>query len=177
MTAADRPQRSLSRRAGSLSRLTDELELLYWLFLGDELRKLRERRGWTLLDLRSRVCGEVSEQTLGCYELALRRFYVVRLVDLCVAMDESPPDLLSRVHARLTAEGTGGVRVRLLPLAEARDRQLAPAARWAGAGLRQGSPPAVVRLGPAALRLLAERCGLLPAGFVARLQTLSALGD
>ncbi|ATY17032.1 XRE family transcriptional regulator (plasmid) [Amycolatopsis sp. AA4] len=174
MTPAKRPPlRRPSRVPDSVLRLTDVPELLYWLFLGDELRKRRESRGWTCSDLRARLRCEVSVQTLGCYELALRRFYVMRLVELCVAMDESPEKLLARVHDRITSAGQGGVQIRLSLLAAARDPALAPAARWAHANLRQASASPAMQFGPAVQRVLAGRCALTPAEFAARLRTLN----
>src|SRR5256714_9428176 len=73
---------------------------LYQRVLGEELRKLRRRRGWTRKELNQHLQSDISLQTLATYELGTRQCSVVRLVELCMAMDERPQDLPGRVHGR-----------------------------------------------------------------------------
>ncbi|HEU5110532.1 MAG TPA: helix-turn-helix transcriptional regulator, partial [Micromonosporaceae bacterium] len=66
----------------------------YQRVLGDELRLLRKRRGWTRKDLNDRLRRDISLQTLATYELGTRQISVIRLVEICHALDELPHDLL-----------------------------------------------------------------------------------
>ena len=109
----------------------------YQRVLGDELRKLRRGRGWTRKELNAHLQSEISLQTLATYELGTRQCSVVRLVELCVAMDELPQDLLAKVHSRVFTEEPGRVRVDLRRVVEEAGPELTPLRRWAEGRLRQ----------------------------------------
>ncbi|MFD2470718.1 helix-turn-helix transcriptional regulator [Amycolatopsis silviterrae] len=124
----------------------------YQRVLGDELRKLRRGRGWTRKELNAHLQSEISLQTLATYELGTRQCSVVRLVELCVAMDELPQDLLAKVHSRVFTEEPGRVRVDLRRVVEEAGPELTPLRRWAEGRLRQNGialPGAVARPGSA----------------------------
>lgn len=143
--------------------------------LGDELRRARKRRGWTRKDLQGRLQTEISLQTLATYELGTRQCSVVRFVELCVAMEEQPDELLGRAHDRMFATGEQGkVRVDLLSLARDQQPELRPFRRWAHDRLREsGSPGTELYLDLPALERLAELCGLDTVGLIERLRQLS----
>ncbi|ATY14332.1 XRE family transcriptional regulator [Amycolatopsis sp. AA4] len=109
----------------------------YQRVLGDELRKLRRGRGWTRKELNAHLQSEISLQTLATYELGTRQCSVVRLVELCVAMDELPQDLLAKVHSRVFTEEPGRVRVDLRRVVAEAGPELTPLRRWAEGRLRQ----------------------------------------
>lgn len=150
----------------------------YQQVLGEELRELRNRRGWTRKELSERLDSEISQQTLATYELGTRHCSVVRLVELCLAMDEQPPELLARVQRRLFPQQPGGVRVRLQALAELADPEFAPLRRWSQGRLRQAGTAAdetaadVVLLDPHAIHWLAQLCGMDAAELATRLRDL-----
>lgn len=141
--------------------------------LGDELRKLRKRRGWTRRDLNERLQSEISLQTLATYELGTRQCSVVRLVELCLAMDELPQNLLARVHRRVFGDDPGQVRVNLTLVAGDDSPDLGPLRRWARGMLEQTSAREV-QLDQAALERMAELCGVNTQELVARLRGLPA---
>ena len=86
----------------------------YQRVLGDELRRVRKQRGWTRKDLQHRLDNDISLQTLATYELGTRQCSVVRLAELCLAMDVLPHDVLARVHDRVFSdERPGHLRVNL----------------------------------------------------------------
>ncbi|MFC4004793.1 helix-turn-helix transcriptional regulator [Prauserella oleivorans] len=143
--------------------------------LGDELRKLRKRRGWTRRDLNERLQSEISLQTLATYELGTRQCSVVRLVELCLAMDELPHQLLARVHRRVFGDEPGQVRVNLALVAADDSPDLGPLRRWA-AGMLEQTSAREVQLDHAALERMAELCGVDTQELVARLRGLSARG-
>lgn len=143
--------------------------------LGEELRTLRKRRGWTRKELNQRLQTEISLQTLATYELGTRQCSVVRLVELCVAMDETPHALLSRVHRRVFTDEPGQVRVNVAAVIEDNHPELLPLRRWCQDRLsRAGGASADVALDRPALEWLAEVCGMPTTELVSRLRGLGA---
>lgn len=149
---------------------------VYQRVLGDELRKARKQRGWTRKELNERLQTEISLQTLATYELGTRQCTVVRFVELCMALDELPHELMSRVHDRVFA-GTpvGRVHVDLRRVVRDAHPELTPLRRWASGRLAAhvGPEPPVVPLDAAALDRLAELCGVDIVELVGKLRPLS----
>jgi hypothetical protein len=143
--------------------------------LGEELRTLRKRRGWTRKELNERLQSEISLQTLATYELGTRQCSVVRLVELCVAMEETPHALLARVHRRVFTDEPGRVWVNVAAVIEDTHPQLLPLRRWCQDRLsRAGGAPADIQLDRPALEWLAEVCGMPTTELVSRLCGLGA---
>ncbi|MBN6033955.1 helix-turn-helix domain-containing protein [Amycolatopsis sp. 195334CR] len=147
---------------------------IYQRVLGEELRKLRRRRGWTRKELNQHLQSDISLQTLATYELGTRQCSVVRLVELCLAMDELPQDLLARVHRRVFTDEPGRVRLDLRQVVADSQPELLPLRRWAEGRLNHGNSAREIQLDEAAIKQLAALCGLGPADLVGRLRTLSA---
>ncbi|NKQ58598.1 helix-turn-helix domain-containing protein [Amycolatopsis sp. K13G38] len=147
---------------------------VYQRVLGEELRKLRRRRGWTRKELNQHLQSDISLQTLATYELGTRQCSVVRLVELCLAMNELPQDLLGRVHRRVFTDEPGKVRLDLALIVAAKEPELLPLRRWAEDRLRQPGSPREVQLDPPALERMAELCGIPVSELLARLAGMSA---
>ena len=145
---------------------------VYQRILGDELRLLRRRRGWTRKDLQRQLASGISVQTLATYELGSRQCSVVRLAELCLVMDELPQHLIARVHQRVVVDGPGHVRMNLRSLATLVEPHLVPLRRWAEDRLRQPGASEDVQLDLAALCRMAELCDLQSAELVAFLRDL-----
>ncbi|GAA4667565.1 MULTISPECIES: helix-turn-helix domain-containing protein [Amycolatopsis] len=146
---------------------------LYQRVLGEELRKLRRRRGWTRKELNQHLQSDISLQTLATYELGTRQCSVVRLVELCLAMDELPQDLLARVHRRVFTDEPGKVRLDLPRIVADHRPELLPLRRWAEDRLRQQGAPREVQLDRPAVDRMAELCGLSTAELLALLHDLA----
>jgi len=148
----------------------------YQRVLGDELRKLRRSRGWTRKELNQHLQSEISLQTLATYELGTRQCSVVRLVELCVAMDELPQNLIAKVHSRVFVDEPGRVRVDLRRITAEAPPELLPMRRWAEDRLRQagtnGQPE--VSLDLPALERMAELCGMPTTDLISRLRRFSS---
>ncbi|MBM7772384.1 hypothetical protein JOD54_002588 [Actinokineospora baliensis] len=143
----------------------------YQRVLGDEIRRLRKQRGWTRKDLNGRLQSEISLQTLATYELGTRQCSVVRFVEICVALDALPHDLMARVHDRVFADTPlGRVRVDLHAAAADERPQLMPLRRWAAELLAEHDE---VHLDVAALDRLAELCGMDTIELIAHIRGLS----
>ena len=150
----------------------------YQRILGDELRKLRRSRGWTRKELNQHLQSEISLQTLATYELGTRQCSVVRLVELCVAMDELPQDLLAKVHRRVFVDEPGRVRVDLRKVVADASADLLPLRRWAEDRLRQaGEHGGEIALDLPALERMAELCGLPTVDLIARLRRYASRLD
>ncbi|SDD73212.1 helix-turn-helix domain-containing protein [Actinokineospora iranica] len=149
----------------------------YQRILGDEIRRLRKQRGWTRKELNGRLQSDISLQTLATYELGTRQCSVVRFVEICVALDALPHDLMARVHDRAFA-GTsiGRVRVNLHRAVRDPRPELLPLRRWAAERLLEHDPqqgPADVHLDIAALEQLAALCGMETIDLISRLRELA----
>jgi transcriptional regulator with XRE-family HTH domain len=147
----------------------------YQRVLGDELRKVRKQRGWTRKQLQGRLQNDISLQTLATYELGTRQCSVVRLAELCAALDVLPQELLARVHDRVfSGDRPGHIRVDLAKVVADQQPELLPLRRWATDRLNQ-SPEGRTRevhLDLAALEQMAELCGLETVDLIARLRAL-----
>jgi len=148
----------------------------YQRVLGDEIRRLRKQRGWTRKDLNERLQSDISLQTLATYELGTRQCSVIRFVEICLALDENPHELLSRVHERVFTDApVGRIRIDLRKVVRDRAPELLPLRRWATGRLaEEPGPPhgAEVHLDIAALERMAELCNLEPLDLIARLRTI-----
>lgn len=147
---------------------------IYQRVLGEELRKLRRRRGWTRKELNQHLQSDISLQTLATYELGTRQVSVMRLVELCEALEELPQDLLARVHRRMFPNEPGWVRLDLYQLAADTQPELLPLRRWAEGRLSHSNSAREVQLDEAAIKQLAALCGLRPAELIGRLDSLAS---
>lgn len=148
----------------------------YQRVLGDELRRLRKQRGWTRRDLNRRLQSDISLQTLATYELGTRQCSVVRLVEICIALDEVPHELLGRVHQRVFSDGpVGRIRLDLRRIVRDGQPELGPLRRWAEGKLAEsaGHPPDV-SLDIAALERMAELCGVETLDLIGRLRQFTS---
>ncbi|WP_103341136.1 helix-turn-helix domain-containing protein [Amycolatopsis sp. CA-126428] len=143
--------------------------------LGDELRQARAERGWTREELRSRMGGGLSLQTLATYEQGTRQCTLIRFVELCVALGESPSDLLARAHRRMAAGPETGLRLDLTRIVHSAPPALEPLRRWAQNRLALSASPDDAKevIPPAAIEQLARLCGMSVAGVVTALGQLA----
>ena len=148
----------------------------YQRVLGDELRRVRKQRGWTRKELQHRLGNDISLQTLATYELGTRQCSVVRLAELCLAMDVLPHDVLARVHERVFSnERPGHIRVNLTRVVSDTQQELLPLRRWAVDRLQQtpAGQSAEIHLDLAALEQMAELCGIDTVELIGRLRALN----
>lgn len=142
---------------------------LYQKVLGDELRAVRRDRGLTRAQLRDRMDGAPSTQTLATYELGTRQCSVVRLAELCHSLGIAPEDLLARVTRRLPEPDQ--LVVSLVRIIASPHPKLAPLKRWAR--VTATSATDVVRFEGDMVVRMAELCGLPAAELVRVLRTLA----
>lgn len=148
----------------------------YQRVLGDELRKVRKQRGWTRKQLQHRLQSDISLQTLATYELGTRQCSVVRLAELCIALDVLPQEVLARVHERVfTGDRPGHIRIDLEQVVRDHQPELMPLRRWALDRINQtpDGRPREVQLDLAALEQMAELCGLDTVELISKLRNLN----
>ncbi|GLZ31877.1 transcriptional regulator [Lentzea sp. NBRC 105346] len=148
----------------------------YQRVLGDELRTLRKQRGWTRKELNSRLQTEISLQTLATYELGTRQCSVVRLVEICHALDIPAHEVMARVHERVFGDTPAGhLTLNLDAIAADDSTHLMPLRRWAQGRLHQLAPGHTreVHLDLPALEYLAQLCQL---STVELIRTLRGVG-
>ena len=150
---------------------------LYQRILGDEIRTLRKKRGWTRKELNERLQSDISLQTLATYELGTRQCSVTRLVEICIALEEQPHELLARVHARIFTDiPVGRIRIDLRKVVRDTSPRLLPLRRWAAGRLAEegGMHGLEVHLDLPAVERMAELCELETVDLIARLRKLGA---
>jgi transcriptional regulator with XRE-family HTH domain len=149
----------------------------YQKILGDEIRRLRKKRGWTRKDMKDRLQSDISLQTLATYELGTRQCSVVRFVEICLALDELPHELLARVHERVfTHAPVGRITVDLRKVARDAEPELLPLRRWANRRLadKTGAYRSEVHFDIAALDQMAELCRIDALDLITRLRRIGA---
>ena len=147
----------------------------YQRVLGDEIRRLRKQRGWTRKELNERLQSEISLQTLATYELGTRQCSIVRFVEICLALDEHPHELLARVHERVFTDApTSRLRIDLRKVVRDRQPELLPLRRWATGRLAEEPGPhgTEVHLDFSALERMAELCGMETVDLIGRLRKI-----
>lgn len=134
----------------------------YQRVLGAELRRLRMLRGWSRRELVQRLQSDISSQTVATYELGTRQCSVVRLVEICLALDEGPHDLLGRVQLRVLSDAVGRIRIDLRKIVRDDQPELLPLRRWAREKLADNDDHhnSCVSLDISALERMAELCGV-----------------
>ncbi|WP_199442485.1 helix-turn-helix domain-containing protein [Umezawaea beigongshangensis] len=151
----------------------------YQRVLGDELRNLRKQRGWTRKELNSRLQSDISLQTLATYELGTRQCSVVRLVEICHALEVPAHQVLARVHERVFGDAPAGhLTLSLTLVAKDTRPHLTPLRRWAQGRLQQLTPGAStdVHLDASAVEYMAQLCQLSAADLVRTVRDLGRTG-
>jgi len=132
--------------------------------LGVELRRARERNGWTRGVLSSRLPFDVAVPTIGAWEQGTRGISAERLVQVCDTLGNPVEDVIARARARVVPRG---IALDLTAAAQTNRPRLHPVRAWARCWiLEHPDKPAVVALDRAAVSWLARLCATNPAGLV-----------
>jgi len=151
----------------------------FMLVLGDELRKARRRRRWTRKQLQERLNPPVALPTLASYEMGMRHCSVNRFIEICEALEASPPAILANALRRAAAAApTGCLDIDLRPVVSDDGRTLRAFRRWAQQRLAAtpGAEPDI-RLEAPTVKRLADLCNLTAPDLVARLTALGAINS
>jgi transcriptional regulator with XRE-family HTH domain len=125
--------------------------------IGEELRRARNRVGWTRAELVERLHSDLRVHTYATYENGTRRCTVARFVEICSALEVPAPDILELAMQRAEINlRTIGLQVDLRALLEDKQAELKPLRRWATNRLRANiDRSGVARLTTAVLQEMA----------------------
>lgn len=129
--------------------------------LGEELRRAREKLGWSRAHMVTLLPSEIGERTLLAYEKGLRQLTVARLTELCevLGLTASSVVALAIQRARIDVANLELI-VDLRSLVSDRRGRFWTVRKWATNKLNE-CPDGIAMLAPAAVQELAtlEGCG------------------
>ena len=166
----------------------DDREHRFRVLLGEELRRLRERRCWTLRQLHRRLGLDVSIETIATWERGTRRCSAVCVWQVCEVFEEPVDELFGRVLRRLNEpEGHGlenepeqhGLKIDLRSVASITSSELGPLQRWAKLKLDaySGAARYTVVFTSSTLDRMTQLCRLETAEFVELLRQAGLILD
>lgn len=123
--------------------------------IGEELRRTREARGWSRLQVAEQLPSGIGDRTLTAYEHGTRCLNAIRLIELCYVLEVDPPTLLRRAlqRARINLANLN-MHVNLRALVNDQNDVFRPMTQWARNSLNE-YPGGVVEVEPAVVRHLA----------------------
>lgn len=125
--------------------------------IGHQLRRARQAAGMTRAQLVARIGSGIHPQTLATYERGIRHCTSVRLIEICIAMGVSAPDIIQwamqTTHADLP---TIGIKADLRAIIHTKQEIPAPIQTWVKARLRDDPEADVAHLSWADLHELTE---------------------
>jgi transcriptional regulator with XRE-family HTH domain len=127
--------------------------------IGEELRRTRESRGWSRVQLVARLPSGIGDRTLLSYEHGTRHLTTLRLIELCRALDVSAPTLLNQAlqRARINLQHLT-LQVNLPYLLNDCSDKFRPMHQWARNKLNE-NPEGIIELLPSSVRELAAFVG------------------
>lgn len=127
--------------------------------IGDELRRRREALGLSREAFVRKLSSRVSDRTLHAYEHGLRLLQVVRLVELCEGLKDSPPDVLACALQRAELHLSHlKLRIDLNKVLQDQNLAFRPMHQWARNRLNH-TPNGVIAIPPDAIQELAAFVG------------------
>jgi transcriptional regulator with XRE-family HTH domain len=127
--------------------------------IGEELRRIRESKGWSRAQLVTLLPSGIGDRTLLSYEHGTRHLTALRLIELCHALGVSAPTLLNQAlqRARINLQHLT-LTVNLTYLLNDYNEKFRPMHQWARNKLNE-NPEGVVELLPSSVRELATFVG------------------
>lgn len=127
--------------------------------LGDELRRTRDEHGWSRAQFVTRLPSGIGERTLLAYEHGTRQLTVIRLIELCEALEVTAPDVLTLAlqRARLHLEHLA-LQIDLRTMLNDKNNKFRPMHQWTRNRLNE-TPSGIAEVSPTALRELAAFIG------------------
>jgi transcriptional regulator with XRE-family HTH domain len=127
--------------------------------VGEELRRARVAKGWSRAQFVPRLPSGIGDRTLLAYEHGLRHLTLIRLLELCEALDVVATDVMSQAlqRARLHLENLV-LTIDLRALVNSGNFKFRPLVQWAKNKLNK-HPDGVVELAPVGVIELADFMG------------------
>jgi transcriptional regulator with XRE-family HTH domain len=140
--------------------------------LGEELRRARERVGWSQTDLVAQMPSRLHVKTLATYEQGIRQCTVVRLLEICRTLGVRAPDILGRamLHAEIDVRTSGSLDVDLDAVLRETRAEFRPLRRWARHRLASHPVAGIARLDGSTIQEMAAFIGISADNLVRQLE-------
>lgn len=127
--------------------------------VGEELRRVREARGWTRLEVVESLPSGIGDRTLLSYEHGVRQMTLSRFAELSWALEVDPPTMFARglQRARVLVQNLT-LEVDLRALLRDERATFQPLKQWARNVLND-HPGGFIQVEPAVVRNLASFIG------------------
>lgn len=122
--------------------------------LGQEIRRAREERGWTRVQLVEQLPSGIGDRTLLSYEHGIRHLTVVRFVEISRVLGVAASDLLARALEKAWDLNAFSIRVNLRAVLRDEKDGFEAVRNWAKKRL-ESNPSTEVLLPPVTIRELA----------------------
>lgn len=126
--------------------------------LGQELRQLREAKGWSRVDLVRRLPSRIGDRTLLSYEHGVRGLSVNRLIEICRVLGVGAGEFLDRVVEKARDLRAFSFRVDLRAVLRDQRAEFESVRFWATTRLDEGDTS--VTLAPVTVREMAAVLGI-----------------
>jgi transcriptional regulator with XRE-family HTH domain len=123
--------------------------------LGQEIRRAREGRGWSRVQLVERLPSGIGDRTLLSYEQGLRQLSVTRFVEISRALGVAASDLLARALEKARDLRAFSMRVNLRAVLRDQQDEFESVRRWARNRIKSDPDSLVILLAPSTIRELA----------------------
>jgi transcriptional regulator with XRE-family HTH domain len=130
----------------------------YARILGQEIRRAREARGWTRVDLADRLPSGIGDRTLLSYEHGVRHLTVVRFVEISRALGIAAHEILQRASEKARDLTAYSLRVNLHALARDERDGYEKVRSWAKTRVEK-VPAGILLLNPFTVREIAYFLG------------------
>lgn len=127
--------------------------------VGREIRRVREQRGWTRAQLVDRLPSRIGDRTLLSYEHGIRFVTVVRLIEICNALDIPASAILERAMRKAADLRNYSFTVNLRAIARDTREDFKPVQSWAATRLAETSNPELT-LASATVREISALLGI-----------------
>jgi transcriptional regulator with XRE-family HTH domain len=127
--------------------------------LGQEIRRVRESRGWTRAQLVDRLPSGIGDRTLLSYEHGFRYLTVVRFVEICRALDIAASEVLRRASEKASDLRAFSLKVSLDAVIRDKQDGFEPVRLWAKNRLKEDDSTSEVLLAPVTVREMAAVLG------------------
>ena len=139
---------------------TDEVtDKAFARILGHEIRRAREARGWTRLQLVARLPSGIGDRTLLSYEHGVRYLTVVRFREICRVLDVSASEILHRAGEIAQDLRAHSIKISLPAVLRDERVEFEPVRLWARNRLRDEPYAEVLLLASVTVRELAMALG------------------
>jgi transcriptional regulator with XRE-family HTH domain len=127
--------------------------------IGEELRRAREAKNLTRIQLVAQLPSGIGDRTLLSYEHGARHLSVIRLIEIARIFDIPAPTLLTAALQRAQTELANlAIKVDLQALLNDDNDKFRPMAQWAKNKLNK-TPDGVTELAPSSIKELADFVG------------------